>query len=189
MLKKNIHLYCFNLTQDWIVSHFPQKYEAAQQFSTLIIIRNVSSAYYYDFWRSCDSEDCSNDADNSAAHHRNKLHFTIYSHRRQLFKIVTLYISQYCLLYFSSSKLSAYSFPQLELYFLKYSMTNRKTKTVHILHYSSLLDDTRAPCHMDWLYWSISRKSSLKLFTICHIHQKRQIMSRICHSFSIFLTL
>ncbi len=31
------------------------------------------SVYYYDFWRSCDSEDCSNDAENTAAHHRNKL--------------------------------------------------------------------------------------------------------------------
>ncbi len=27
---------------------------------------NVSwAAYYYDFWRSCDSEDCSNDAENT----------------------------------------------------------------------------------------------------------------------------
>ncbi len=33
------------------------------------------SAYYYDFWRSCDTEDWSNDAENSAVHHRNKLHF------------------------------------------------------------------------------------------------------------------
>ncbi len=31
------------------------------------------SAYYYDFWRSCDTEDWSNDAGNSALHHRNKL--------------------------------------------------------------------------------------------------------------------
>ncbi len=29
------------------------------------------SAYYYDFWRSCDTEDWSNDAENTAAHHRN----------------------------------------------------------------------------------------------------------------------
>ncbi len=35
-------------------------------FSTLIIIRNVSWAYYYDFWRSCDNEDWSNDAENTA---------------------------------------------------------------------------------------------------------------------------
>ncbi len=33
------------------------------------------SAYYYDFWWSCDTEDWSNDAEKSAAHHRNKLHF------------------------------------------------------------------------------------------------------------------
>ncbi len=37
-------------------------------FSTLLI-RNVSlsseSAYYYDFWRSCDTEDWSYDAENS----------------------------------------------------------------------------------------------------------------------------
>ncbi len=29
------------------------------------------SAYYYDFWRSYDTEDWSNDAENTAAHHRN----------------------------------------------------------------------------------------------------------------------
>ncbi len=34
------------------------------------------SVYYYDFWRSCDTEDCSNDAENTAAHHRNKWYFT-----------------------------------------------------------------------------------------------------------------
>ncbi len=28
---------------------------------------------------SCDTEDWSNDAENTAAHHRNKLHFNIYS--------------------------------------------------------------------------------------------------------------
>ncbi len=37
------------------VSRFPRKYSAARLFSTLIIIRNVSRAYYYDFWRSCDT--------------------------------------------------------------------------------------------------------------------------------------
>ncbi len=43
------------------------KCEAVQLFSTLIIIRNVSwAAYYYDFWRSCDTEDWSNDAENTA---------------------------------------------------------------------------------------------------------------------------
>ncbi len=36
------------------------------------------SVYYYDFWRSCDTEDCSNDAENTALHHRNKLQFKVY---------------------------------------------------------------------------------------------------------------
>ncbi len=33
-----------------------------------------------------------------------------------------------------------------------YDQYERHHKTVCILHYSSLLDDTRALCHMDWLY-------------------------------------
>ncbi len=40
---------------------------------------------------SCDTEDWSNDAENSAVHHRNKLHFKIYSNRKQLFKIVIIF--------------------------------------------------------------------------------------------------
>ncbi len=60
-----------------------------------MMIRNVSwASYYYDFWRSCDTEDWSNDAGNTAAHHRNKLQFTIYSHRKY-FKIL-LYLSNKC---------------------------------------------------------------------------------------------
>ncbi len=78
-----------------IIPNYPQKYCAAQLFSTLIIIRNVS-AYYYDFWRSCDTEDCSNDAENTAAHHRNKLQFNTYSHRKQLFYITKLFHNFYC---------------------------------------------------------------------------------------------
>ncbi len=34
---------------------------------------------------SCDTEDCSNDAENLALHHRNKLHLKINSNRKQLF--------------------------------------------------------------------------------------------------------
>ncbi len=34
---------------------------------------------------SCDTEDWSNDAENSAAHHRNKLSFKIYYNRNHLF--------------------------------------------------------------------------------------------------------
>ncbi len=33
-----------------------------------MLVSNIDhkSAYYYDFWRSCDTEDCSNDAENTA---------------------------------------------------------------------------------------------------------------------------
>ncbi len=48
-------------------SQFPLKYEAAHLFSTLIIIRFFSwAANDNDFWRSCDTEDWSNDAENTA---------------------------------------------------------------------------------------------------------------------------
>ncbi len=57
---------------------FPQ----TQLFSSLIIIRNVSWAANQHIRMvsegSCDTEDWSNDAENSALHHRNKLHFTIF---------------------------------------------------------------------------------------------------------------
>ncbi len=36
---------------------------------------------------SCDTEDWSNDAENTALHHRNKLHLKIYYNRKQFFKI------------------------------------------------------------------------------------------------------
>ncbi len=44
-------------------------YEAVQLFSTdnnQKCFLSSKSAYYNDFWRSCDTEDCSNDAENSA---------------------------------------------------------------------------------------------------------------------------
>ncbi len=50
-----------------------------------------SKSYYNYFWRSCDTEDWSNDAENTAAHHRNKLHFKIYSNKKQLFKTVIIF--------------------------------------------------------------------------------------------------
>ncbi len=40
---------------------------------------------------SCDSEDWSNDAENTAAHHINKLHYTVDSHRKQLFLIAIIF--------------------------------------------------------------------------------------------------
>jgi len=40
---------------------------------------------------SCDPEDWSNDAENSALHHINKLYFKVYSKRKPLFKIVIIF--------------------------------------------------------------------------------------------------
>ncbi len=40
---------------------------------------------------SCDTEDWSNDAENSALHHKNKLHFQIYSNRKLLFQMVIIF--------------------------------------------------------------------------------------------------
>ncbi len=60
------------------------------------------SAYYYDFWRSCDTEDCSNDAENTAAHHRNKLHCYRYSHRKHLY-LNDNNISKYLLYFWSNT--------------------------------------------------------------------------------------
>ncbi len=58
------------------VLKFPQRYDAAQLYSTLII--NVSWASNQHIWLisegSCFTEDWSNDAENSALHHSNKLH-------------------------------------------------------------------------------------------------------------------
>ncbi len=51
-------------------SQFPQRYSAAQLFATLIIIRNVSWAANQHIRMisegSCDTEDWSNDAENTA---------------------------------------------------------------------------------------------------------------------------
>ncbi len=63
-----LFFWTFYLTK--YISQFPQKYEAAQLF--LIIDNNLKyflsskSVYYNDFWRSCDTEDWSNDAENTA---------------------------------------------------------------------------------------------------------------------------
>ncbi len=54
---------------------------------------SCKSAYYYDFWRSCDTEDWSNDAENTAFRHRYKLHFIIYLHRKHLFLIIIIFLN------------------------------------------------------------------------------------------------
>ncbi len=76
---------------------YTQKYEAAQLFSTLIIIGNVSWAANHHF--RIISEDWSNDAENSDFHHRNKLYFNIYSNRKQLFQIVIIFSQYYCFIF------------------------------------------------------------------------------------------
>ncbi len=72
---------------------FSTKYEAesVSNIEYKKCFLSSKSVYYYDFWRSCDTEDCSNDAENTAAHHRNKSHFNRYSHRKQLFEILTIF--------------------------------------------------------------------------------------------------
>ncbi len=40
---------------------------------------------------SCDTEDWSDDAENEALHHRYRLHFKIYSNRKQSFLIVIIF--------------------------------------------------------------------------------------------------
>ncbi len=61
---------------------FSKKYSAPQLFSTLIIIRYVSWAANQYIWMisggSCDTEDWSNDPENSALNHSNKLYFKTY---------------------------------------------------------------------------------------------------------------
>ncbi len=49
---------------------------------------------------SCDAEDWGNDAENSALHHRNKLQFTIYSHKKGILYCnnIAHYYYFYCIL-------------------------------------------------------------------------------------------
>ncbi len=61
---KNAVLLIFFSSNNKKVSWFPQKYEAAQLFLILIKIRNVSLLLISE--GSCDTEDCGNDAENSA---------------------------------------------------------------------------------------------------------------------------
>ncbi len=71
---------------------FSTKYEAAKLSSVLIIIANQHILMISE--GSCDTEDWSNDAENSALHHRNKLHSKIYSNRKTV--LLNCYkISQY----------------------------------------------------------------------------------------------
>ncbi len=57
------------------------------------------SVYYNDFWRSCDTEDWRNDAENTAAHHRHKLQFKMYWQKMVILKCINIshYHSFYCI--------------------------------------------------------------------------------------------
>ncbi len=58
------------IKESWKIITGPKQNEAVKLFPT--------SAYQNDFWRSCDTEDWSNDAENTVLFHRNKLYFKIY---------------------------------------------------------------------------------------------------------------
>ncbi len=90
---KDIYVECYTkfclkkrccITVNVVASRFLQKCEATTIFNVdnnqkcFLHIRMISEG-------SCDTEDWSNDVENSALHHRNKLYFKIYSHRKQLF--------------------------------------------------------------------------------------------------------
>ncbi len=62
---------------------------------------------------SCDTEDWSNDAKNSASHHRNKLHFKIDSNRKHFLIIII--------------------FHNIAVVLLKYSQHKRLSKTLKII--------------------------------------------------------
>ncbi len=89
----------------WITVYhcFLQKYKAAQRFSTLKIIRNVSwvlNQYIRLISEgSYGTEDWSNDAENSALHHGCKLHFKIYSNRWQYYCFYCIFKSNKCSLF------------------------------------------------------------------------------------------
>ncbi len=78
----NKHFFNLSIHQKILknVSWFPQKYEATQLFSALIIIRNVSWAANQHIRmiseESCDTEDWSNDAENPALPSQEQMTFS-----------------------------------------------------------------------------------------------------------------
>ncbi len=68
---------------------FHKNVKQHNRFSFVMVIRNVFLAEKVHIIMisegSCDTEDSSNDAENSALHHKNILHFKIYSNRKLLF--------------------------------------------------------------------------------------------------------
>jgi len=67
-----------------VIEKFPHQFEAAQLFSTLVIIKNQHIIMISE--GSCDS----NDAENSALHHWDKLHMNICTTLKYSYLIVIL---------------------------------------------------------------------------------------------------
>ncbi len=106
-LQNTIIIFFFLLTYKWWITVYTKILCSTTVFNidnNQKCVLSSKSAYYYDFWRSCDTEDWSNDAENTALHHRNKLHFNIYSHRKHLFYIVIIFRNIAVLLYLRSNK-------------------------------------------------------------------------------------
>ncbi len=61
---------------------------------------------------SCDTEDWSNDAENAAAHHMNKLHLKIYSDRKKenIFQNITVFT-----VFFGEHKRILFLFPRITI--------------------------------------------------------------------------
>ncbi len=102
-------------------------------FSTLIIIRNYSWAVNQHIRMisegSCDPEDWSNDAENSALHHRNKIHFKIFSNSKQLFHNNTLFFLYIYWFYFIFDQINAVLLRELRIKFvnnMKKNLTDPK---------------------------------------------------------------
>ncbi len=52
-------------------TYFRGQKKIIKQMTGENLVTSRISVYYYDFWRSCDTEDWSYDAENSAVHHKN----------------------------------------------------------------------------------------------------------------------
>ncbi len=104
------------------------------------------SAYLNHFWRSCDTEDWSNDAENVALHHRNKWHFKIYSNRKQLFEIVIIFHKYYSFAWWpSSAQNKEISTTQQNLHNTTKSPQHNKITTTQ--HNTTQHNTTQSPQH------------------------------------------
>ncbi len=77
--QKNIFWYNYFNKRLYLSKNSEKSITGAKKILSSTTVFNIAnkSAYYYDFWRSCDTEDWSNDAENTALYHRNKLQFKV----------------------------------------------------------------------------------------------------------------